>query len=373
MRARRVCCLPLLFVGLYAGCATAPAAGPDQPRDPHAETRREIALHPDVPDQWFMLPDVQLIGYQYTSRDSVQRDTVQGAADVAIWLRSHEVRTQYEEEPFRLQVREVLVCDSSAVERGWVHLPRRMLGVDRPGVTRRTYLAQWRPRGEAWKLSLIYISPPVAIHANDLATNCTAAPVLPPGVGFGIALGAGSAADLDAVRAGMAADGFDGLSQSGAGRPEARIWGSLDLSPRFTGRLSLGLTAPSRVEGVLENINQRITQEIAVQSTVLSLVGEARVGPARIGAGPAIAFSRISWSQVLESNDTDFFSDRDDWVNTFGAVARASVELPISPAFMAMATAGYDWFPDLDPPHAGVPAPITVRTTSLVLGLEFRP
>ncbi|MDX1673920.1 MAG: hypothetical protein R3314_03865 [Longimicrobiales bacterium] len=373
MRARRLCSLPLLFAGLWTGCATVPAAGPDQPRDPYAEARREIALHPDVPDQWFMLPDVELVGYQYTRSDSVRRDTVQGAAEVSIWLRSHEVRTRYEDQPFRLQVREVLVCDSSAVERGWVHIPRRMLGVDRPGVSRRTYLAQWRPRGEAWKLSRLFISPPAALRANDLATSCTAAPVLPPGVGFGVALGAGSAGDLDAVRGDMAAEGFSGFTQSGAGRPEARIWAGLDLSAWFTGRLSLGLIAPSRVEGVLENVTQPTTEEIAVQSTVLSLVGEARLGPVRIGAGPAIAFSRISWSRVEEFNQTEIFTNRDDWVNPLGAVARASVHVPISPTFTALAAAGYDWFPDLDPPHAGIPAPITVRTTSLVLGLELRP
>ena len=375
MRARHLSWLPLLFAVAWTGCATAPADGPGHPRDPYAETRREIALRPDVPDQWFMLPDVQLIGYQYARGDSVMRDTVTGAADVAVWLRSLAVRTQYESQPFHLDVREVLICDDAAVERGVFPIPGRLEGRTTRAIASRRYLALWKPEGDAWKLADIRLSPPLAVHINDLASNCSSPPVLPPGLGYGVAVGAGAAADLDAVAAAMAADGFGDLSTSGDGRPEFRVWGVQEFGDRWAARLSYGYTPESTVEGMKENIVQEITQEIGIQSHLLTLVGEVRAGPLRLGAGPALAYSRVSYLQVLarQSEDIADFSDRDDGVTQLGVVARAGLAVDVTSALSAVGTVGYGLFPEIDPPHAGIPAPITVRNLSFVLGLEYVP
>lgn len=373
MRARYLSWLPLLFAVTWTGCATAPADGPGHPRDPYAETRREIALRPDVPDQWFMLPDVRLIGFQYSRGDSVMRDTVTGAADVAVWLRSLAVRTQYESQPFHLDVREVLICDGAAVERGSFAIPGRVEGRATQTIATRGYLALWEPSGDAWKLADIRLSPPLAVHVSDLASDCSSPPILPPGVGYGISAGAGAAADLAAVSAAMTANGYENLSTSGDGRPEFRVWGVQEFGTRWAARLSYGYVSETKVEGVARNIVQEITQEIGIQTHLLTLVGEVRAGPLRLGAGPALAVSRVSFLQGIQTTETEFFSDRDDWEAQFGAVARAGLAVDLTSALSAVGTVGYGFFPEIDPPHAGIPAPITVRDLSFVLGVEYVP
>jgi hypothetical protein len=357
--------LPILSTAC-APSAHAPPAGPAPDAAMSLEAARAaVTDRPAVPGEAHMLGDAALVTFPMRRGGEARRDTVRGVADVTSWLERLRSQTAFSEAPFELGTEEVWVCDGALVERGEYPLGGMVAG--RAGSGSGSYLALWRPAGEAWKLAGIWLSPPGSVRPGTLASGCTG-DAAARRFRFGAAFGAGSGIGLDEMSDSLAA--LPAQEQSGATRPVLQLWAGMALTPTIGARLSY-----SRVSGSLSaegDLTYHTERDLELAFHTISLAAEFRVGPVWLEAGPALGLLQADQTVATEVGGTIVTEDASDTMTGIGAVARLTYRHALTYNLAAIGILGYSYFPDQaleeTVPGAAVPLP----GASLVVGLEWR-
>ena len=367
MDVRFKCAITMLIVGVSSGCATvlpAGSAGSALTGDVYTDLRAEIADRPPVPSGEYLMPSVELVTFPYEADGATKRDTVRGREDVAEWFGAMADRTGGDRVPFLLRTSEVMICESSAVERGQYPVPSQP--TMQPGSTA-DYLAVWRPREGDWALQRIWLSPPPSAGADDLATDCVREPW---GLTLGAGLGMGSASDLADVAAAVPSR-YDEVSHTeGASRPELQLWASIRALPWLRGQLRYAYRHHADLHALnFSSVTGDTIGEFSLEARVhyLSVLAEARFGPLGVAIGPMLVETRL---------ESTYPGVEPSWLYVeVGGEARAFGAVRLSRSFQASFSAGYRHVPELHvSPFIGArsgEAYLNVGGINLTIGFEF--
>lgn len=297
----------LLFSAGCASLATSPTDPTPPPPDPLREIREVVTDRPAVPGQEDLLPDVQLITFPYVRQGQIRRDTVRGAARVAVWLERTETRTANTPDPFQLNHGEILVCDAAVLERGRYGLGASSAPTfgSRSARDRRTYMAVWRPTGGDWRLAELYLSPGQGVRVGRLATGCRGTPTPRPRMAIGAGLGA---------------------------RPDPL---------RSAGRLWLRIGTRSSVFMTVE-----YGSGPAKGGQLFAITGEAPIGPLWLAAGPVVV---TGTGEEEDPGISDPYGQpaATERFGGIGLLLRPLVRVPIGGNLRAVGSIGYGIFPDM--------------------------
>lgn len=362
--------MPIL---LSAGCASfTPSPTPSAPTepDPLHEIRAAIADRPAVPGEAQMLPNVELVTFPFRRAGEARRDTVRGVAWVVAWMGRIEDETAGSTAPFELRAREIMVCDGAAVERG--EYPLGGVAAGRSGTDSQPYVALWRPAGDRWRLERLWLSPQPSVRAGNLATGCQSDPTIGLNLELGAGVGLGGGPGLDKAASVLQDERYDDQSLRGPALGAIQLWVRVGSQRPFSIALIYGHALGSRIEAVDTAALYLRTVDFGVSAHTLSLLGETRVGPLRVGAGPALV-GVISDYHITIASTSPYARDETDVLARLGAAARASLLVPVTPQFRVAGSLGYSYFPELMVKQSRLELPVPLSGFRGVIGVEWRP
>jgi len=365
----------LLAVSLATGCATAPTLAPAA-EDPFAADRAAVADRPAVPTAEVMLPGVELVGFPRRIFGEIHRDTIRGAALVAGWLEEHRSRSDAAGEAFELRATGIQICDEAAVEEGWYALSREAAPnqLVRAEVAPR-YLSLWRPVEGAWKLERVWLDPERGVRVTTVATGCEESIRADRGsqrlrLGAGARMGGGG--QLQGVAGRMAEAGWPSPTLQNRSAPGAKVWASYRVLGGAAVRTSyerIGRTGLRDYAEIPPDGFRTLTAHVSGHA--VRLLGEWRLGPVWLAAGPAVAFMTTEYDErenTPRDRDADTGTIRERLV---GGAVEAGVRVTRFPTIQPVLSVDYLYLPELAARVGEYPAPITAGGLILALGMEL--